>query len=796
METNRDEEPFVSQHFMPQSFVPQPFVPPLFMPPPHIPSLAYDEQPRMPISGLPCESSHSSSAELFTPQVKDELVPKINQEFDSLDDFHKFYNTYAKESGFGTRSSSSRKNREDVIIRKEFCCSKEGVGLEIMTEESSRRRGVSRYGCGAKIAVVKRGEKYVVTQFIDGHNHPFTSPRRVHLLRSHRKVSTATRSLAESLSAVNMPICQQMSFFEMQSGGVEHVGFLQQDLYNVERDRIESVVGHDADMLYEYFQIEKEKNVGFTFAIEKDDEGRMTHCFWADATARKSYQYFGDVVVFDTTYNTKKYSLIFAPILGVNHHRQTTLFGCAFLSDETTESFEWLFEIWLKVMPADPPRMIITDQDPAMTKAISRTMPTTHHRFCIWHITIKFSEKISALSYKEYYEEFRHWIWNSETSEEFEWGWPQLVERANLSGNEWLKNLFKIRERWVPAYMKHIFSAHMTSSQRAESFHAFFKKYVSPNNSLLDFVTRFEREISCIRHNELDIDHKDVNESPHLKTMYPMEKAMSELYTHEIFYKFQEELFQNVAYKVTATNEDEEVCVYTVHRIKGSEMRTRQLVVDKSSDYVRCSCKMFESDRIPCRHMLAYFTRYQMEDLPNEYILRRWTKSTKAMRVKDGLSTGMNEIGDFSLLERRFKLFQLASNVIDEAIGTKERTRYVEEVLTTTQANLVHMKAASEDVDRSVIRSLSSVRDHISQEINLKEPLQVRAKGCGKRLKGGKEKATKKPRRCTGCGLTGQSHDKRNCPKLINASTQSTRLNEEVYRDEDEADNEDEDSDD
>ncbi|GAB2284572.1 hypothetical protein Dimus_039674 [Dionaea muscipula] len=429
METNQDEESSVPQHFMPQPFLPQTSVPPQlfngpqfmsppncpqFMPPPHVPSLADDEQPRlvglcilnfggvivwnvrlyfnvyvllfcllcsrMQMSGLPCESSHSSSDVLFTPQVKDELVPKIHQEFDNLDDVHKFYNNYAKESGFGTRSSSSRKNRQDVIIRKEFCCSKEGVGVELMTEQSSRCRGISRRGCGAKIAVVKRGEKYIVTQFVEGHNHPLTSPRRVHLLRSHRKVSSAKKALAESLSAVNMPSCQQMSLFEMQSGGAEHVGFLQQDLYNVERDRRKSIVGHDADMLYEYFQMEKEKNVSFTFAVERDDEGRMTHCFWADATARKSYQYFGDVVVFDTTYNTNRYSLIFAPILGVNHHRQTTLFGCAFLSDETTESFEWLFKVWLKAMPADPPRMIITDQDPAMTKAIARTMPTTHHR--------------------------------------------------------------------------------------------------------------------------------------------------------------------------------------------------------------------------------------------------------------------------------------------------------------------------------------------------------------------------------------------------------------------------------
>ncbi|KAF7148303.1 hypothetical protein RHSIM_Rhsim03G0118800 [Rhododendron simsii] len=56
---------------------------------------------------------------------------------------------------------------------------------------------------------------------------------------------------------------------------------------------------------------------------------------------------------------------------------------------------------------------------------------------------------------------------------------------------------------------------------------------------------------------------------------------------------------------------------------------------------------------------------------------------------------------------------------------------------------------------------------HGSQH-SFKESLQVRAKGCGKRLKGGKEKASKKSRNCHGYGLAGQSHDKRNCPKLLN----------------------------
>ncbi|KAM7526250.1 hypothetical protein LguiA_016152 [Lonicera macranthoides] len=47
-------------------------------------------------------------------------------------------------------------------------------------------------------------------------------------------------------------------------------------------------------------------------------------------------------------------------------------------------------------------------------------------------------------------------------------------------------------------------------------------------------------------------------------------------------------------------------------------------------------------------------------------------------------------------------------------------------------------------------------------ESSFNEPDLVRAKGCGKRLKGGKEKAlakakNKKVRRCHGCGKVGQA---------------------------------------
>ncbi|WP_222185245.1 hypothetical protein, partial [Geminicoccus harenae] len=167
------------------------------------------------------------------------------------------------------------------------------------------------------------------------------------------------------------------------SGGIQNIGCTARDLLNHGRDVREELKGHDAETLNEFFLSEQEKNPSFRFEIDRDNDNRLKRCFWADAISRRSYANFGDVVVFDTTYNTNKYSMIFAPFIGVNHHGQSIVFGSAFLSDETFESFVWLFTKWLSAMPTGAPKLLIIDQDPAIAKAIRHSLPHTFHRLCI-----------------------------------------------------------------------------------------------------------------------------------------------------------------------------------------------------------------------------------------------------------------------------------------------------------------------------------------------------------------------------------------------------------------------------
>ncbi|XP_024199802.1 protein FAR1-RELATED SEQUENCE 5-like [Rosa chinensis] len=465
--------------------------------------------------------------------------------------------------------------------------------------------------------------------------------------------------------------------------------------------------------------------------------------------------------------------MIFAPITGVNHHGQTIVFGCGLLSDEKSESFIWLLEQWLKAMPSGPSKVIITDQDPAIAKAIAQVLPLTLHRFCLWHIMFKFRDKLGPVIAQSYYGLFKASVYNSKTKEEFEASWKNAVQQSSQENHAWLNTMYELRSKWVPAFCNHIFHAGMQSSQRVESNHSFFKSFVSVNNSLLDFATRIKRGLRQQRHEELIRDHVDSNEIPKTRTYYPIEKQMREVYTKEIFLRFQDEVVKSTAYlKCETLKEDENECVYNVLRAADDEQswKLRQIVHDKVSGFAKCSCGGFEVEGIACRHIIFFFRSMNMVHLPIEYILDRWTKNAKVGRVWDDDGVEVKDVGDKSLMMRYIQLSQLSQGVIDEASLSQETTKYFTDGLHSLRLGIKEL------FSNLGVEELPSTKKkkRIPQEILIEEPSQSKAKGSGKRLKSSKEIAMNRQRNCGKCGKTG--HNIKTCEKH-NANGSSIQIN-------------------
>ncbi|XP_022883458.1 protein FAR1-RELATED SEQUENCE 5-like [Olea europaea var. sylvestris] len=265
------------------------------------------------------------TTQTFTPRVEKEHKPKVGQEFESIEVAYEFYNNYAKEAGFSARMSTTKK--------------RSGANGHIL-----KKFGIVRVACKAKIIVVrnKSSPYWIVSSLLETHNHAPTTLSRLHLLRLHCHISNAKKALVQQLFEANVSTNQQISLMEIEYGGPQNIGCIERDIRNYERDLKEEIKGIDAESLIETFALGKEKDSGFYFDFDKDGDDRLVRCFWVDSFSRRAYNFFGDVVVFDTTYNTNRYRMIFAPFIGVNHHGQTILFGCGFLSDETIDSFVWL----------------------------------------------------------------------------------------------------------------------------------------------------------------------------------------------------------------------------------------------------------------------------------------------------------------------------------------------------------------------------------------------------------------------------------------------------------------------
>lgn len=86
-----------------------------------------------------------------------------------------------------------------------------------------------------------------------------------------------------------------------------------------------------------------------------------------------------DIVCFEITYLIDGYDLPLANFVGVNHHGQM---GCALVSLDDVETFEWVFSSWLVAWPGRHQEefRILTDETATMSKALGKVMPGTKHK--------------------------------------------------------------------------------------------------------------------------------------------------------------------------------------------------------------------------------------------------------------------------------------------------------------------------------------------------------------------------------------------------------------------------------
>lgn len=562
------------------------------------------------------------------------LEPQDDKEFESNEAAYEFYKEYAKSVGFGTAKLSSRRSRASKeFIDAKFSCIR--YGNKQQSDDAINPRPSPKIGCKASLHVKRRPNgKWYIHSFIKEHNHELL-PAQAHFFRSHRNIDPLKNDAKVRRRKILAAVSKQYGAYQY-NGSLENYIRNQQD-----KGRYLTLEEGDSQVLLELFVHMQEENPKFFYAVDLNEEHRLRNVFWVDAKGMDDYTNFGDVVSFDTTYFLSKYKIPLVLFVGVNHHIQPTLLGCALIADDTTFTFVWLLQTWCLSMGGRAPRVILTDQNRALKAAIAAVLPGTRHCFSLWHVAEKIPRQLDYLGQwlDIFTTKFIKCMCRSWTEEQFEKRWWKLQDRFNLREDEWMQHLYEDRKLWVPTFMRGISFAGLSTLSRSESLSSFFDKYVHEETCLREFIEQYKVILEERYEEEAKADFDAWHETPELKSPSPFEKQTSLVYTHEIFKKFQVEVLGAAACHLKKEKEDESSITYFVKDIEDNQ----DFIVEwnESKSDISCSCRLFEYNGYLCRHAIVVLQMSGVFNIPFKYILQRWTNAAAS---RHAISSRLDEV--------------------------------------------------------------------------------------------------------------------------------------------------------
>lgn len=208
---------------------------------------------------------------------------------------------------------------------------------------------------------------------------------------------------------------------------------------------------------------------------------------------------------------------------------------------------------------------------------------------------------------------------------------------------------------------------------------------------------------------------------------------MSEFYTHANFKLFQEELMACCIDCQTKIVRDD--LTHTVFEVLESDKGARlgQVTFDAVTRVPRCSCARFESDGIPCHHILVVMRSSHVNELPDHYLLPRWAKKSNdetsgqwiaMLSVTSGFNVG--------------KLWTIFTRCVKKATRSEDAFSFATEPLERYESDLNEYVSTSPSLGCGA-SSIGSAK--YADTIATHPPKMSKTKGSGRRIKGGKELA-------------------------------------------------------
>lgn len=555
----------------------------------------------------------------------------VGKEFDSLKQAELFYCTYSKVVGFSVRKDDLRRNKYGATILRRWVCSKQGQRPKKWLEKRDRirePRALTRVGCRASFRVNYHREtsKWVVKEFVTEHTHELPSACDIQVLRSNCGVQDTDMAKAKPIRSMSAKSGQVVDYMIDQSESCMNIGLVREDLQNkIDVTHQSDITDADSETVIAYLFGKADMDPGFFCKYTVDEDRKLGNLFWTDSVGRFDYSCFGDVLVFDSTYKINAYQKPLVILVGTNHHRRTSVFGFGLLKDETLDTYTWLLETFLSAMNNKKPLSIITDCDKVVCQAIKKILPESTHRFCSWHVERDARENVQD---EQFIESFKDYIFSHMKPEEFDQQWLTLVAKFGLQDNDWVNKMYKKRNLWAGSFLRGKFFAGMHCSQLCQSMNSYLNCFFHSRLKMFEFVRQIDKAVSWIRYNEAKDDFESSSIPVLITHLERLEKHAVQIYTRNAFYMVRNEIQEETLLIVSGCANEVDRRVYTLTKFRNAHMRW--IVAYWRKDHrIQCSCKGFETVGLPCSHSFSVMKAEHLLSIPDNLILRRWTKDAK-----------------------------------------------------------------------------------------------------------------------------------------------------------------------
>ncbi|XP_020985817.1 protein FAR1-RELATED SEQUENCE 5-like [Arachis duranensis] len=263
----------------------------------------------------------------------------------SLQRAQEFYSNYVEKVSFVTRIRNTNfdKTRKEskIPINQLLHCSHEGY-RESRVKVATRIKRIITARCKARMYMIldRKKDNWMVSKLKLKNTYPCSAKQAVHYTE-YRKLTMHAKCVIQNNDEAGIRPNKTYLALTNEVGGSLNLGYSEKDVRNYITSNLRCADGNAyVKEMISYFMRMKDINLNFFYAVDVDKTNKFKSVLWVDARCRASYEYYGDVESFDTTYSRNKHGLPFASFVGVNHYGKCTLLGCALLENEKIRSFE------------------------------------------------------------------------------------------------------------------------------------------------------------------------------------------------------------------------------------------------------------------------------------------------------------------------------------------------------------------------------------------------------------------------------------------------------------------------